>query len=80
VEAPESEAARLCAAYHIARARLLVDCLADSERDVIQRELRVTLGLVRVELDKASTAIGVTPVRLSRARVDLRGHRPVIQI
>jgi hypothetical protein len=70
----------MLAAWHISRARLLVDCLTDAGREVNAKELRITLGLVRVELDQASTAIGVTPVRLTRARVDVRGHRPVIEI
>ena len=73
-----AESARMCAQYHVARARLLVDCLRDSEA-VKPQTLETTLRMIRAELDAASTALGATPPRMARARVDLRGFRPVIE-
>jgi hypothetical protein len=42
--------ARVCALYHVARARLLVDCLADSPRVVKPETLEVTLRMITAEL------------------------------
>ena len=41
---------RVCALYHVARARLLVDCLADSPRVVTPQTLEVTLRMITAEL------------------------------
>jgi hypothetical protein len=40
----------VCALYHVARARLLVDCLADSPRVVKPETLEVTLRMITAEL------------------------------
>jgi hypothetical protein len=45
-----NESARLCANYHISRARLLVDCLSDSPRAVRPETLETTLRMITAEL------------------------------
>jgi hypothetical protein len=55
-----AEAAALCAAYHLARARLLVDCLADSQQIAEAKTLEVTLRVIAAEISQAATALGRT--------------------
>jgi hypothetical protein len=50
----EQDSAKLCANYHIARARLLVDCLADSPRAVRPEVLETTLRMITAELALAA--------------------------
>ena len=45
-----NESARVCANYHIARARLLVDCLSDSPKAVRPEVLETTLRMITAEL------------------------------
>jgi hypothetical protein len=60
-----SDSARLCASYHISRARLLVDCLADSPRVVRPETLEVTLRMIHAELALASGVLD-RPPRVAR--------------
>jgi hypothetical protein len=53
-----AEAAALCAVHHIARARLLVDALAESKRITQHKELETTLRVITAELSHASAALG----------------------
>ena len=55
--------------YHLARARLLVDCLADSPQAVRPEVLETTLRMIRAELALAEGVLErPPPSRLGRQR------------
>ena len=67
----EQDAGKLCANYHIARARLLVDCLAESPRAVRPEVLETTLRMITAELALTQQVLE-RPPRVASARCGAR--------